>query len=259
MTRRAKPARYRLAAHPAVPGDLVALAAYGPEAVAAARTALDDLAHGRVTGKALGDRRVSGDLTGLASVKFDAPGQPNPTVPAGLRRPRPRYPGRGGHRHPGRARHLPTRRRTDPAEPGNASLRGVLSGPRREHDNHDRLADRWCYGMVFRRVTRGPRSESVSPAVSRNLVRSKPARAVRSTVLAPHGHRRSAPPQRTAAGGRLPVRTGGNGRAGARAVPGDAQRASILRTGEPGRSRRPRRDTRHLAGPWPSRFPETVM
>ena len=76
MTRRAKPARYRLAAHPAVPDDLVALAAYGPEAVAAARTALDDLAHGRVTGKALGDRRVSGDLTGLASVKFDVPGSP---------------------------------------------------------------------------------------------------------------------------------------------------------------------------------------
>ena len=76
MTRRAKPARYRLAAHPAVPDDLVALAAYGPEAVAAARTALDDLAHGRVTGKALGERRVSGDLTGLASVKFDFPDSP---------------------------------------------------------------------------------------------------------------------------------------------------------------------------------------
>lgn len=76
MTRRAKPARYRLAAHPAVPDDLLALAVYGPEAVAAARTALDDLAHGRVTGKALGDRRVSGDLTGLASVKFDVPGSP---------------------------------------------------------------------------------------------------------------------------------------------------------------------------------------
>ena len=66
MTRRAKPARYRLAAHPAVPDDLDALAAYGPEVVSAARTALDDLAHGRVMGKALGDRHVSGDLTGLA-------------------------------------------------------------------------------------------------------------------------------------------------------------------------------------------------
>ena len=29
-----------------------------------------------MTGKALGDRRVSGDLTGLASVKFDVPGSP---------------------------------------------------------------------------------------------------------------------------------------------------------------------------------------
>ena len=36
--------------------------------------ALDDLAHGRVTGKALGARRVSGDLTGLARVRFDVPG-----------------------------------------------------------------------------------------------------------------------------------------------------------------------------------------
>lgn len=76
MTRRAKPVRYRLAAHPAVPDDLDTLAAYGPEVVAAARAALDDLAHGRMTGKALGDRHVSGDLTGLASVKFDTPDSP---------------------------------------------------------------------------------------------------------------------------------------------------------------------------------------
>lgn len=55
---------------------MMALAAHGPEAVAAVRTALDDLAHGRVTGKTLGDRRVSGDLTGLASVKFDVPDSP---------------------------------------------------------------------------------------------------------------------------------------------------------------------------------------
>ena len=76
MTRRARPVRYRLAAHPAIPDDLAALAAYGPGALAAARRALDDLAHGRVTGKALGDRHVSGDLTGLASVKFDVPDSP---------------------------------------------------------------------------------------------------------------------------------------------------------------------------------------
>ncbi|MCL4445907.1 MAG: hypothetical protein M1134_03385 [Actinobacteria bacterium] len=68
MTRRAKPARYRLVAHPAVPADLVALAAYGPRAVVAARTALDDLAHGRVTGKTLGDRHISGDARGVVAI-----------------------------------------------------------------------------------------------------------------------------------------------------------------------------------------------
>lgn len=36
---------------------------------------LDDLAYGRVTGKVLGARHVSGDLTGLARVKFDTPDQ----------------------------------------------------------------------------------------------------------------------------------------------------------------------------------------
>lgn len=76
MTQRAKPVRYRLSAHPAFPGDLAPLAVYGPEVAAAARTALDDLAHGRVTGKLLGARRVSGDLTGLATVRFDIPGSP---------------------------------------------------------------------------------------------------------------------------------------------------------------------------------------
>jgi hypothetical protein len=60
VTRRVTPGRYRLAAHPAVADDLDALAVYGPAVVTAARTALADLAHGRVTGKALGDRNVSG-------------------------------------------------------------------------------------------------------------------------------------------------------------------------------------------------------
>ena len=46
------------------------------DVVTAARSTLEDLAHGRVTGKALGARHVSGDLTGLASVKFDVPGSP---------------------------------------------------------------------------------------------------------------------------------------------------------------------------------------
>lgn len=60
--------------HPAVTDDIEALATYGAEVIAAVRAALDDLAHGRVTGKALGARRVSGDLTGLVRVKFDVPG-----------------------------------------------------------------------------------------------------------------------------------------------------------------------------------------
>src|SRR5205085_9764717 len=69
-----KRARYRLVSHPAVVEDIEALAEYGPDVVAAARAALDDLVHGRMTGKQLGARRASGDLTGLARVKFDVPG-----------------------------------------------------------------------------------------------------------------------------------------------------------------------------------------
>jgi len=71
-----KAARYQLVAHPDVPDDLRALSTYGADAVAAARLALDDLAHGRVTGKRLGERHVTGDLTGLASVKFDVQASP---------------------------------------------------------------------------------------------------------------------------------------------------------------------------------------
>jgi Phage integrase family len=74
VSRTGKGPRYRLVFHPAVADDIDMLAAYGLEVVAAARAALDDLAHGRVTGKALGARRVSGDLTGLARVKLDDPG-----------------------------------------------------------------------------------------------------------------------------------------------------------------------------------------
>jgi hypothetical protein len=70
--------RYRLIAHPDVAQDIEALAQYGPTVVAAARSALDDLAHGRVRGKQLGARRVSGDLHGLARVKFDVPGSASP-------------------------------------------------------------------------------------------------------------------------------------------------------------------------------------
>ena len=41
----------------------------------AARAILDDLSRGAVTGKALGERRVSGDLTGFLRVRFDVPGR----------------------------------------------------------------------------------------------------------------------------------------------------------------------------------------
>jgi len=58
-----------------IAADLEALDAIDPAAVDAAQTILDDLAHGRVIGKLLGDRHVSGDLTGLARVKFDVGGQ----------------------------------------------------------------------------------------------------------------------------------------------------------------------------------------
>lgn len=67
-----RPPRYQLTFHLAIETDLAAL---DPAALDAAQAALADLAHGRVTGKALGVRHVSGDLTGLARVKFDTPSQ----------------------------------------------------------------------------------------------------------------------------------------------------------------------------------------
>ena len=70
--RRRQPARYQLTFHPTIETDLEALD-YG--ALDAAQAVLDDLAQGRVTGQALGARHVSGDLTGLARVKFDTADQ----------------------------------------------------------------------------------------------------------------------------------------------------------------------------------------
>lgn len=52
----------------------MALGAHGPDVVAAGAAIVDDLAHGRVIGKTLGQRNVNGDLTGLARVKFDVAG-----------------------------------------------------------------------------------------------------------------------------------------------------------------------------------------
>ncbi len=70
--------RYLLTFHPQVVDDLTALAGHGPPVLDAVTAVLDDLAHGRVTGKQLGQRQVSGDLTGFARVKFDLPAQRPP-------------------------------------------------------------------------------------------------------------------------------------------------------------------------------------
>jgi hypothetical protein len=70
-----RPPLYTLIPHPDATADVAALADFGPDVVAAAVAIADDLAHGRVIGKQLGDRHVSGDLTGFARVKFDVPGQ----------------------------------------------------------------------------------------------------------------------------------------------------------------------------------------
>jgi hypothetical protein len=73
VTRPRKPPRYTVIPHPNAIVDVAALAIHGPEVVAAAEAIADDLAHGRVIGKELGDRHVSGNLTGFARVKFDVP------------------------------------------------------------------------------------------------------------------------------------------------------------------------------------------
>jgi hypothetical protein len=75
VTRPRKPPCYTVIPHPDAIVDVAALAIHGPEVVAAAEAIADDLAHGRVIGKELGDRHVSGNLTGFARVKFDVPGQ----------------------------------------------------------------------------------------------------------------------------------------------------------------------------------------
>ncbi|MGH9063834.1 MAG: hypothetical protein ACRDZQ_06290 [Acidimicrobiales bacterium] len=66
--------RYDVVPGEEVLADVAGLAVYGPDVVAAAVAIIDDLAYGRVVGKDLGQRHVSGDLSGLARVKFDAPG-----------------------------------------------------------------------------------------------------------------------------------------------------------------------------------------
>jgi hypothetical protein len=59
----------------AVVGDLAVLRAINAKLVDAALAAVEDLAFGRQVGKLLGDRHVTGDLTGLARLRFDVAGQ----------------------------------------------------------------------------------------------------------------------------------------------------------------------------------------
>ncbi len=70
--------RYLLTFHPQVADDLTEIARYGAPVLEVVATVFDDLAHGRLTGRQLGARRFSGDLTGYARVKFDLPDQRPP-------------------------------------------------------------------------------------------------------------------------------------------------------------------------------------
>ena len=72
MTRRQRRQHFQLTFHPNIQQDLEVL---DPPVLDVIPSLLDDLAYGRIIGKALGARRVSGDLSGLARVKFDVPGQ----------------------------------------------------------------------------------------------------------------------------------------------------------------------------------------
>jgi hypothetical protein len=73
VTRAPKSPRHKIVSHPDVIADIKTLSGYGLSVVTAVAAVIDDLAHGRVTGKDLGARRVSGDLTGFCRVKFDVP------------------------------------------------------------------------------------------------------------------------------------------------------------------------------------------
>jgi len=54
--------------------DLAVLRALNAGLVDAALSAVEDLAFGRQVGKLLGDRHVTGDLTGLSRLRFDVVG-----------------------------------------------------------------------------------------------------------------------------------------------------------------------------------------
>lgn len=62
---------YELRWEPDAVADLLSLNDAAPQAVDAAQQIARDVAMHRKRGKALGDRHVSGDLTGLYRLKFD--------------------------------------------------------------------------------------------------------------------------------------------------------------------------------------------
>ncbi len=66
---------YNRALLPQVLDDLRAIAEFDDTLVDAALRAITDLAEHRKTGKALGLRHVSGDLTGCRRLRFDLPGE----------------------------------------------------------------------------------------------------------------------------------------------------------------------------------------
>ncbi|HSY16038.1 MAG TPA: type II toxin-antitoxin system RelE/ParE family toxin [Jatrophihabitantaceae bacterium] len=68
-------ARFERRYAPAVVGALAVLRAINARLVDAALAAVEDLAFGRQVGKLLGDRHVTGDLTGLSRLRFDVAGQ----------------------------------------------------------------------------------------------------------------------------------------------------------------------------------------
>jgi hypothetical protein len=68
-------ARFERRYAPAVVGDLAVLRAVNVRLVDAALAAVEDLAFGRQVGKLLGERHVTGDLTGLSRLRFDVAGQ----------------------------------------------------------------------------------------------------------------------------------------------------------------------------------------
>lgn len=71
---RSKLAKFDRRYAPAVTDDLAVLREIDSRLVDAALTAVEDLAFGRQRGRQLGERHVTGDLTGLARLRFDLPG-----------------------------------------------------------------------------------------------------------------------------------------------------------------------------------------